>query len=211
MDVGLQGKRQNVNAVTHWNRIATEVFPIEPGPIVDSRDFAILHAAIHDAVNGIERLRAVGSRQARGGARWCRSDDLRRHGNPNANPLRQHGHVPACLHGGWTDAGGRRALRRTSGQGRGSRRSQTVPQRRKRQASCVVPSGVRSALKHDGTVARSSSRLNPHRGCFEQTKSLQSEIGFVCTESSNIHSSSLPISEAPRWSRYALRLHCASE
>ncbi len=55
MDVGLQGKRQHVNAVTHWNRIATEAFPIEPGPIVDSRDFAILHAAIHDAVNGIER------------------------------------------------------------------------------------------------------------------------------------------------------------
>ena len=45
----------NVNAVTHWNRIATEIFPIEPGPIIDSRAFAILHAAIHDAVNGIER------------------------------------------------------------------------------------------------------------------------------------------------------------
>ena len=55
MDVGVHGQPQNVNAVTHWNRIATEIFPIEPGPIIDSRDFAILHAAIHDAVNGIER------------------------------------------------------------------------------------------------------------------------------------------------------------
>jgi len=55
MDAGRQRKPQHVNAVTHWNRIATEIFPIEPGPIIDSRDFAILHAAVHDAVNGIER------------------------------------------------------------------------------------------------------------------------------------------------------------
>ena len=55
IDAGFQGRSPHVNAVTHWNRIATEIFPIEPGPIVDSRPFAILHAAIHDAVNGIER------------------------------------------------------------------------------------------------------------------------------------------------------------
>jgi hypothetical protein len=54
-DVGRLGKPENVNAVIHWNRIATEIFPIEPGPIIDSRAFAILHAAVHDAVNGIER------------------------------------------------------------------------------------------------------------------------------------------------------------
>jgi hypothetical protein len=54
-DPGLGGKPQNGNAVTHWNRIASEIFPIEPGPIIDSRDFAILHAAIHDALNNIDR------------------------------------------------------------------------------------------------------------------------------------------------------------
>jgi hypothetical protein len=55
MDVGLHRKPQNVNAVIHWNRIATEILRIEPGPIIDSRAFAILHAAVHDAVNGIDR------------------------------------------------------------------------------------------------------------------------------------------------------------
>ena len=54
-DVGRQGKPENVHAVIHWNRIATEIFPLEPGPIIDSRAFAMLHAAVHDAVNGIER------------------------------------------------------------------------------------------------------------------------------------------------------------
>lgn len=43
------------NPVTHWNTIAVEIFPKQPGPIVDGRAFAILHAAIHDAVNGVER------------------------------------------------------------------------------------------------------------------------------------------------------------
>jgi hypothetical protein len=42
------------NAVTHWNTIASELM-VDPGPIIDSRAFAILHAAIHDAVNGVER------------------------------------------------------------------------------------------------------------------------------------------------------------
>jgi hypothetical protein len=54
-DVAFRGQKQSVNAVTHWNRIATEILPFEPGPVIDSRAFAILHAAIHDAVNGIER------------------------------------------------------------------------------------------------------------------------------------------------------------
>jgi hypothetical protein len=50
-----EGGRERGNAVLHWNRIATEIFPIEVGPVVDSRAMAILHAAIHDAVNGIVR------------------------------------------------------------------------------------------------------------------------------------------------------------
>ncbi len=43
------------NVVAHWNRLATEIFPVDVGPIIDTRAMAILHAAIHDAVNGIER------------------------------------------------------------------------------------------------------------------------------------------------------------
>jgi hypothetical protein len=43
------------NAVTHWNDVALEVLPADPGLVLDSRAFAIMHAAIHDAVNGIER------------------------------------------------------------------------------------------------------------------------------------------------------------
>jgi hypothetical protein len=42
------------NPVIHWNRIANEIFPVDVGPVIDSRAMAILHAAIHDAVNGIE-------------------------------------------------------------------------------------------------------------------------------------------------------------
>ena len=41
--------------VTHWNAIALEVLPVDPGLLLDSRAFAIMHAAVHDAVNGIER------------------------------------------------------------------------------------------------------------------------------------------------------------
>ena len=40
--------------VIHWNRIATEIFPVAIGPVLDARAMAILHAAIHDAVNGVE-------------------------------------------------------------------------------------------------------------------------------------------------------------
>jgi hypothetical protein len=43
------------NAVTHWNRLATEILPAEVGPIIDGRAMTILHAAVHDALNGIER------------------------------------------------------------------------------------------------------------------------------------------------------------
>jgi hypothetical protein len=42
------------NAVTHWNRIASDVLPIAAGPIIDSRAMAIVQAAVHDAVNAIE-------------------------------------------------------------------------------------------------------------------------------------------------------------
>jgi hypothetical protein len=43
------------NAVTRWNAVAVQVLPVDPGLILDSRAFAIMHAAIHDAVNGVER------------------------------------------------------------------------------------------------------------------------------------------------------------
>jgi hypothetical protein len=43
------------NPVTHWAGIAVEIFPLQPGPILDGRAYAMLHAAIHDAVNGVER------------------------------------------------------------------------------------------------------------------------------------------------------------
>ena len=53
--VAVQDKRGDSNPVIHWNRIANEIFPVDVGPVIDSRAMAILHAAIHDAVNGIER------------------------------------------------------------------------------------------------------------------------------------------------------------
>jgi hypothetical protein len=45
------------NAVTHWNAVATEAFIPSQGtnPVAQSRTFAILHAAIHDALNAIDR------------------------------------------------------------------------------------------------------------------------------------------------------------
>jgi hypothetical protein len=42
------------NPVTHWAEVAANLMT-DPGPVIDSRAFAILHAAIHDAVNGIDR------------------------------------------------------------------------------------------------------------------------------------------------------------
>jgi hypothetical protein len=43
------------NAVTRWSAVAMRILPAEPGPILDARASAILHAAMHDAVNGVER------------------------------------------------------------------------------------------------------------------------------------------------------------
>ena len=45
------------NAVTHWNAVATEAFAPSQGtnPMAQSRTLAILHAAVHDALNAIER------------------------------------------------------------------------------------------------------------------------------------------------------------
>ena len=46
-----------VNAVTHWNTIAGDAFAPTEGtnPMVQSRTLAILHAAIHDALNAIDQ------------------------------------------------------------------------------------------------------------------------------------------------------------
>ena len=41
--------------MTRWNALAIQVLPVDPGLVMDSRGFAIVHAAIHDAVNGVER------------------------------------------------------------------------------------------------------------------------------------------------------------
>lgn len=49
-----QDERGNRNPVIHWSRFANEIFPKDAGPVIDSRAMTILHAAIHDAVNGIE-------------------------------------------------------------------------------------------------------------------------------------------------------------
>jgi hypothetical protein len=45
------------NAVTHWNTVATNAFAPSQGtnPMAQSRALAILHAAMHDAVNAINR------------------------------------------------------------------------------------------------------------------------------------------------------------
>jgi membrane-associated phospholipid phosphatase len=43
------------NAVTQWSGVAMEVLPVSPGLLADSRALAILHASIHDAVNGVQR------------------------------------------------------------------------------------------------------------------------------------------------------------
>lgn len=49
--------RPPANAVVHWNTIAGEAFAPSQGtnPMAQSRIFAILHAAVHDAVNAIDR------------------------------------------------------------------------------------------------------------------------------------------------------------
>jgi membrane-associated phospholipid phosphatase len=51
-----EGPRRSVgNAVTHWNTIATAAILVDPGRIRDSRTMAVVQAAIHDAVNAIDR------------------------------------------------------------------------------------------------------------------------------------------------------------
>jgi len=49
--------RRHGNAVVHWNTIAGDAFAPSEGtnPMAQSRTFAILHAAIHDALNAIVR------------------------------------------------------------------------------------------------------------------------------------------------------------
>ena len=44
------------NAVTHWNTVATDAFTPSQGtnPMAQSRTLAILHAAMHDALNAID-------------------------------------------------------------------------------------------------------------------------------------------------------------
>jgi hypothetical protein len=49
-----QGYGNNENVVTHWNSVALELM-VDPGGIIETRAFAIFHAAIHDAVNGVDR------------------------------------------------------------------------------------------------------------------------------------------------------------
>ncbi|OLD94284.1 MAG: hypothetical protein AUI36_46565 [Cyanobacteria bacterium 13_1_40CM_2_61_4] len=43
------------NAVTDWNTIAIAAVLVDPGRIRDSRALAIVQAAVHDAVNAIDR------------------------------------------------------------------------------------------------------------------------------------------------------------
>ena len=45
------------NAVTHWNAVATDAFTPSEGtnPVAQSRTLAVLHAAMHDALNAIDR------------------------------------------------------------------------------------------------------------------------------------------------------------
>jgi membrane-associated phospholipid phosphatase len=49
--------KSRCNAVTHWNAVATDALTPAQGtnPMAHSRSLAIVHAAIHDAVNAIER------------------------------------------------------------------------------------------------------------------------------------------------------------
>ena len=47
--------RASVDEVTRWNQIATDAtVAAKTNPLAESRIFAILHVAIHDAVNAVE-------------------------------------------------------------------------------------------------------------------------------------------------------------
>src|SRR5689334_3553733 len=50
-------RKPQANAVTQWNAVATDAFVPSQGtnPMVQSRTLAIVHAAIHDAINAIDR------------------------------------------------------------------------------------------------------------------------------------------------------------
>jgi hypothetical protein len=56
-DAARTGRQPHGNAVTHWNTVATDAFTPTEGtnPMMQSRTLAILHAAIHDALNAIDR------------------------------------------------------------------------------------------------------------------------------------------------------------
>jgi hypothetical protein len=54
-DASTSSHYRRQNAVLHWHRIATEILPVEAGPVIDSRAMSIVLAAVHDAVNGVER------------------------------------------------------------------------------------------------------------------------------------------------------------
>ena len=61
-EVAHAAHRPRGNPVTHWNTVATDAFTPSQGtnPMVQSRTLAILHAAMHDALNAIDRrLRAL--------------------------------------------------------------------------------------------------------------------------------------------------------
>ena len=47
--------RASVDEVTRWNQVATDATAVaNTNPLTESRIFAILHVAIHDAVNAVE-------------------------------------------------------------------------------------------------------------------------------------------------------------
>ena len=56
-DVAHAADKPRGNAVTHWNAVATDAFTPSQGtnPMAQSRTLAILHAAMHDALNAIDR------------------------------------------------------------------------------------------------------------------------------------------------------------
>lgn len=51
---GQERDSRTPNAVVEWNAITTRLL-LDPGPVLEARAFAIVHAAIHDAVNGVAR------------------------------------------------------------------------------------------------------------------------------------------------------------
>jgi hypothetical protein len=57
VDIARSSHRPSGNVVTHWNTVATDAFTPSQGtnPMAQSRTLAILHAAIHDALNAIDR------------------------------------------------------------------------------------------------------------------------------------------------------------